>query len=120
MVAGEYKRHLPVGVDDEVLIAQVNDARYDSVNDAAGLLVLADGRKTTESGKLRGAEVQLDPLVLDGLKVKKCGELLFFCGGCDNFAHGKGVVFYLLIALTNITLISLTTKWLQRLPLLIL
>jgi len=81
-------------MDDKVLIAQIDDARNDSVNDVAGLLILADGRQTAESGEFWSAEVQLDSLILDGLKFKKCGGLLFFCGGCDKFAHGKGLCYF--------------------------
>ena len=44
----------------------------------------------------------------------ECGGLLFFCGGCDKVAHGKGLCYFLFLAITNITLISLITKWLQR------
>jgi len=93
-------------VDDEVLIAEVDDARNNPVNDASGLLVLADGRQAAESGELGGAEVQLDSLVIYRRKVKKCRRCLLFCGGCD--------VFLFIIYTTNITLISLNSNRLQR------
>ena len=77
--------------------------------------MLPDGRKTAECGELRGAEIQPDSFIVYRCKVKKCRRCLLFCGGCDNFAHGKGVVlFFVFFAITNITLISLITKWLQR------
>lgn len=89
--------HLAVRMNNEVLIAQVDDAGNDSVNDAAGPFVFPYGRQAAESGQFWSAEVQLDAFVIDRGKGKKCGGLLLFCGRCDNFAHGKGAVLFFLI-----------------------
>ena len=65
-------------MDDKVLIAQIDDARNDSVNDAAGLLVLADGSQAAESRELGSTEVQLDSFIVYRCKVKKCRRCLLF------------------------------------------
>ncbi len=53
-----------------------NDARNDFVNDASGLLVLADGRQAAESGEHGSAEVKLDSLVCLQVQGQKVSEML--------------------------------------------
>ena len=59
-----------------------------------GRCIFPDGSQTTEGRQFGRTEVKQNMFVLDGRKFKKCDGLLFFCCGCDNFAHGKRVVLF--------------------------